>query len=112
MKEIITAVLLLLGSFFALVSAIGMLRLPDLYNRMHAASKAGTLGAGLIMAALAVHFQESSVTFEVIAIIVFIVATAPIAAHVIARAAYKTGEPLWKKSVIDEMKSPDPKTGI
>lgn len=106
MKDILTAALLLAGSFFALISAIGIVRLPDIFNRMHAASKSGTLGAGLIMTALAVHFQDSAMTFEVLAIIAFIITTAPIAAHVIARAAYRTGEPLWEKSVIDELKPP------
>ena len=110
MRDILTALLLLSGSFFALISAIGILRLPDLYNRMHAASKSGTLGAGLTMAALAVHFHESAMTVEVLAIIAFIIATAPIAAHVIARAAYRTGEPLWDQSVIDELKPPPEKS--
>ncbi|HXV18930.1 MAG TPA: monovalent cation/H(+) antiporter subunit G [Candidatus Omnitrophota bacterium] len=102
MRDILTGILLLSGSLFALVSAIGVLRLPDLYNRMHAASKAGTLGAGLTMIALTVHFLKSDVTAQVLAIAAFIIATAPVAAHVIARAAYRTGEPLWEKSVIDE----------
>lgn len=108
MKDILTAIFLLAGSFFALVSAIGVFRLPDLFTRMHASSKAGTLGAGLIMAALAIHFQETSLTVEVLLIIAFIVSTAPIAAHAIARAAYRTGEPLWNQSVIDDLKSAKP----
>lgn len=102
MKDVLTAILLLSGSLFALISAIGVLRLPDLYNRMHAASKAGALGAGLTMAAVATHFQDDALTFQALAVIAFILATAPIAAHVISRAAYKTGEPLWNKSVLDE----------
>ena len=105
MKDILTAVFLLAGSFFALVSAIGILRLPDLYTRMHASSKAGTLGAGLIMVALAIHFSEIHLTIDVILIIAFIISTAPIAAHAIARAAYRTGEPLWDESVIDDLKN-------
>ncbi len=109
MKDILTAIFLLTGSFFALVAAIGVFRLPDLFTRMHASSKAGTLGGGLIMAALAIHFTESRVTTEALLIVAFIVSTAPIAAHVIARAAYRTGEPLWDKSVIDELKPPPEK---
>lgn len=104
MRDILTALLLLAGSFFALVSAIGILRLPDLYTRMHASSKAGTLGVGLVMAAVAVHFGNSLITGKVALIVAFIVITAPIAAHVIARAAYKTGEVLWNESVIDDLK--------
>lgn len=105
MRDIVTALLVLSGSFFALISAIGVLRLPDLYTRMHASSKSGTLGVGFIMAAVAVHFCETTVTLEVFLIIGFIVITAPIAAHVIARAAYRKGEPLWAESVIDDLKS-------
>jgi multicomponent Na+:H+ antiporter subunit G len=106
MKDILTALLLLSGSFFALVSAVGVFRFPDLFTRMHASSKAGTLGGGLIMTALAIHFQDPRVTIETLLIISFIISTAPIAAHVIARAAYMTGEPLCKESVIDELKKP------
>ena len=100
--DIVTAVLLVSGALFAAIAALGLVRLPDVYLRMHAATKAGTLGAGLVMAAVAVHFAEWSVALRAVAAIAFLVITAPVAAHMIGRAAYRIGVPLWSGSVIDE----------
>ena len=100
----IANLLLLLGSLFVLVAALGVLRLPDLLMRMHAATKAGTLGAGLLLVAVAVSAPETSVMARAIATFVFLLLTAPIAAHLIARAAYHTGEAtLWDRTCVDEL---------
>ena len=106
MNSLITSFLLLSGGLFALAAAVGVLRLPDVLIRMHASTKAGTLGCGLILVALAVHSGETTVITRAIVAIVFLLLTAPIAAHMIGRAAYRTGAPLWKGTVIDELKSP------
>ena len=82
---------MLVGSGFALVAAIGLLRLPDLYTRTHAASKAGTLGSGLLLLALAVFSQELDVVTRAMAAIVFFLLTAPISSHLLARSAYIVG---------------------
>lgn len=103
--DLITALILVSGGLFALVAAVGVLRLPDVLIRMHASTKAGTLGCGLILVALAVHSGETTVITRAIVAIVFLLLTAPIAAHMIGRAAYRTGAPLWKGTVIDELKS-------
>jgi multicomponent Na+:H+ antiporter subunit G len=96
--------LLLTGALFVLVAAIGLLRLPDLLMRMHAATKAGTLGAGLLLIAVAVAVPETGVIARAVATICFLLLTAPIAAHVIAHAAYHTGEvALWERTCIDEL---------
>jgi len=87
-----------------LVAALGMLRLPDAIIRMHAATKAGTLGAGLILIAEAVFYQEIGITLRALAAIVFLLLTAPVAAHLIGRAAYYSGIKLWKKTWIDQLK--------
>jgi multicomponent Na+:H+ antiporter subunit G len=105
MTEIATSVLVLAGGLFSLAAALGVVRLPDVLVRMHASTKAGTLGCGLILVAVAVHFGETSVVGLCIATIVFLLLTAPIAAHMIGRAAYRTGVQLWEKSVIDELAS-------
>ncbi|MCW5732218.1 MAG: monovalent cation/H(+) antiporter subunit G [Alphaproteobacteria bacterium] len=102
MIDLLIAFLLLSGSAFALVAAIGIVRMPDLFIRMHAASKAGTLGAGLILLGVAVLANDASVSVRAVIAIVFIMLTAPIAAHLLGRAAYKTGVPLWQKSELDE----------
>ena len=96
--------LLLVGALFVLVAALGLVRLPDLLMRMHAATKAGTLGAGLLLIAIAVSSPEASVVARAVATIVFLLLTAPIAAHLIARAAYHTGEAaLWEHTCVDEL---------
>ena len=91
------------GAFFAFVAALGMLRMPDLYMRLSAATKASTLGVSFILLATAIFFNDLGVTGEVVAIIAFIILTAPVAAHMIGRAAYFNKVPLWKKSAHDEM---------
>lgn len=100
--DIVVAVLLLAGGFFALVAAVGVARLPDVFIRMHASTKAGTLGGGLILAAVAVDLWDGGVTARVVAIVAFLLITAPIAAHLIGRTAYRIGVPLWSGSVVDE----------
>ncbi|NVK33175.1 MAG: monovalent cation/H(+) antiporter subunit G [Rhodobacteraceae bacterium] len=89
--EYVAGVLLVVGSFFSLMASIGLLRLNDVYMRMHAASKAGTVGSGLMLLALAVHAGELGVTTRAIAGILFFLLTAPVSAHLLARAAFVVG---------------------
>ncbi len=92
------------GSIFILLAAVGLIRMPDFYLRVSVTTKAVTLGVGLVLISAAVYFNDISVTSRVTAIILFLFLTAPVAAHVITRAAYFTGTRLWKKSVIDDLK--------
>ena len=89
--EIITGIMLVVGASFALVASIGIIRLKDVYMRMHAASKAGTLGSGVMLLALAVHAGDLAVVTRAIAGVVFFLLTAPISAHLLAKAAYAAG---------------------
>ncbi|KTD71202.1 monovalent cation/H(+) antiporter subunit G [Legionella tucsonensis] len=102
--NILSIVCILIGSLFILIAAIGMLRMPDLLMRMHAATKAGTLGTGLILIGVVFHFQKWSVTIEAFLTILFIFITAPIASHLLARAAYFRGIKLAKITITDELK--------
>ncbi len=103
MSEWIISILMWIGGIFMFLAAVGIVRLPDLYTRMHAATKVGTLGvSGLILAA-AVYFNQLGVTTQSLLIIAFFYLTSPIAAHMISRAAYYTGVPLSKNSVADEL---------
>jgi multicomponent Na+:H+ antiporter subunit G len=95
---------MLIGSLFILIAAIGIFRMPDLLMRMHAATKAGTLGSGLILIGVIFHFNKWNVTIEGFLTIIFIFITAPIASHLLARAAYFRGVTLAKITVIDELK--------
>jgi len=103
MNEIASA-LLLIGSFFMLLAGLGLFRLPDIFMRMQAATKASTLGVACILLAVSIHFQELAITIRAILIIAFFFLTAPIGAHMLARAAYAVGVPLWKGSIIDEFR--------
>lgn len=104
MTELLVAAMLLSGGLLAAIAGLGLLRLPDVLIRMHASTKAGTLGVGLILAATALHYGEPGPSFRALATIVFLLITAPVAAHMIARAAYRTGVPLWDHTVIDELR--------
>ena len=99
MAEWIMAVLVVLGGFFCFVAGLGVLRLPDVLIRMHASTKAGTLGAGLILAAVAVHFGDAATITRATAAILFLLLTAPVAAHMIGRAAFRDGTPLWRTKI-------------
>ena len=89
--DLLTAVVLLIGAGFSLIAAIGIARLPDIYTRMHSASKAGTLGSGLLLLGLALYAGEVGVWTRAVAAFVFLLLTAPVAAHLLARAAYAAG---------------------
>jgi multicomponent Na+:H+ antiporter subunit G len=110
MKETISAVLMLFGALLMLLGALGVLRLPDLYMRVSASTKASTLGVGFTLLSLAIHFNELGITSRALATIGFLIITAPVAAHLISRAAYLVGVPLWKGTIVDELQNrTDPK---
>ena len=89
MAAFIVSVLAIAGGLFGFFAGLGVLRLPGVLNKMHASTKAGTLGSALTLAAAAVHFGDISVSVRVIASVLFLLLTAPIAAHMIGRAAAK-----------------------
>lgn len=93
-----------LGTLFVLLAGLGVVRMPDLYLRISVTTKAATLGVGLILLGAAIHFGETSVTTRILAIILFLLLTAPVSAHLIGKASYYVGRPLWRKSVTDELR--------
>ena len=102
LRDWCTALFLVSGSFFLFVASLGVLRLPDVLIRMHALTKAGALGAGLIFVASAVHFGDAgSVTISGLTIL-FLLLTAPVSGHAIGRATYRLGVPLSKATHLDE----------
>lgn len=103
--EIVAVVLLALGGVLIVLAAVGLLRMPDLYLRMSAATKAVTLGAAAVLLAAALHFNDAEVTAQVLATILFLVMTAPLGAHIIARAAYRQDRvALFKGTVRDDLR--------
>ncbi len=103
MIDYLAGALLIVGAFFTLVAAVGVVRLPDVYTRMHAASKTGTVGSGVMLLAIAFHSGQFDVVTRAIAGIVFFLLTAPLSAHLLARAAYCTGVPPWPGTRPDEL---------
>ena len=103
MATIFAVTLAALGTLFLLLAAIGILRMPDLYCRASATTKAATLGVGCVLVATALHFNDLQVMTRVLATIAFLLLTAPVAAHMIARAAYRQRIALWRGTVRDEL---------
>ena len=104
MIEIIGGTVLLAGSFFILVSAVGVVKMPDIFTKMSATTKASTMGVGLVLIGTAIFWQDIGIIARAAIIITFLFLTAPVAAHVIGRAAYFDKVPLWEKTKIDELK--------
>jgi multicomponent Na+:H+ antiporter subunit G len=102
MIEIVIGLLWIVGSAFALLAAIGVLRMPDVFTRMQASTKASTLGLGCLAIGAALQFGDVSSLIRLITIGAFLLLTTPVSAHVIARAAYRAGVPLWEGTVLDE----------
>jgi multicomponent Na+:H+ antiporter subunit G len=102
LQSFVAGILLLIGSLFAFTAALGLIRLPDLYTRMHAASKAGTLGSCVMLIALAVFADDLSVSTRALGGVAFFLLTAPVSAHLLAKAAHASGLQLWGGSVADD----------
>ena len=95
--EVVIVVLLVGGVFFTFVSAVGVVRLPDIYARAHAASQTDTLGAGLTLVAVALALGFETTTVKTVLLLLFVFITNPTAAHAIARAADEEGIEPWRE---------------
>ncbi|MCZ4089922.1 MULTISPECIES: monovalent cation/H(+) antiporter subunit G [Sinorhizobium] len=100
---LVVALIVVVGAAFSLLAALGIVRFPDLYTRMHAASKAGTIGSGLLLLAAGLHSLDGAIFVRALAGFVFFILTAPISAHLLAKAAHQAGYRLTKLSVIDQL---------
>ncbi|TVQ62140.1 MAG: monovalent cation/H(+) antiporter subunit G [Phycisphaerales bacterium] len=101
--DALAIVLLAIGSVFCFLAVVGILRMPDLYTRMQAATKAGTLGVACIILGVASHFGAAGVAVEALLIVAFLFLTTPIASHLIARAAYFVRVPIWENTWRDDL---------
>ncbi len=102
MNDMVTIVLLITGTAFALLASVAVVRMPDLYTRMHGATKSATLGVGCTILAAAVQVADMETTTVAILVIGFIFLTTPVAAHMIGRAAHRQKVPKWSGTVVDE----------
>ena len=102
--EFFVSALVLVGCLFCILAAIGVVRMPDLLVRMQSATKAGTLGVACTAAAAAIHFNSPATSAEAVILILLLFLTAPIASHLIGRAAYVSGIEIWSQTTRDDMK--------
>lgn len=104
MISLISILFIVIGTLFILVGAWGMIRMPDIFLRMSASTKSTILGSGFILIGVIIFFGDIGVTGRAVAIFAFILATAPVSAHMIGRAAYSDGVELWEGTVVDDLK--------
>jgi len=93
--------LLILGVVLMWIAAIGLLRMPDLYLRTSVSSKGATLGIAALLLAVALHFGELGTSSRALAVIIFVMVTAPVAAHMLGRAAYRSRVPFAQTTLQD-----------
>lgn len=105
MIDAVAAVFMLVGAAFSLLAALGTLRMPDVFTRMQASTKASTLGLGCLLVGVALQLADLASIVRTASIGAFVLLTSPVAAHVIARAAYIADVPLWEGTVADERRS-------
>ena len=104
MSELLQHGVLLAGCSLLLLAAVGIVRMPDLFTRMQTATKGATLGISCVLIAVALSMADLGLAIRALLTVIFFFLTAPVAAHMIARAAYFTNVPLWKGTIADELK--------
>jgi multicomponent Na+:H+ antiporter subunit G len=102
MTDVATGILWIVGSSFAFLAALGVLRMPDVFTRMQASTKASTLGLGCLLVGAALQLADLASIIRLLSIGAFTLVTTPVSAHLIARAAYRADIPLWDGTVLDE----------
>jgi multicomponent Na+:H+ antiporter subunit G len=106
LTEAVAAALIAIGAFFLAAGSIGLIRFPDVLCRMHATTKTTTLGACTILLAAVVQYGHSPIGLKAVLAVVFFLLTAPVGAHMIARAAYRGRVPLAAhRMVADDLKA-------
>lgn len=103
MKDVLAGLFLLIGASFMFLSALGLVRLPDLFMRLQATTKATTLGIGALAIAVAIHYASGGVSSRAVLVVAFVLITAPAGAHAIGRAAYRSGVPLGPCTLADQL---------
>ncbi len=100
-RHLAAVIVMSAGLFFDFVGCLGLVRLPDVYNRLQAGTKCVTLGTFLLLLGVIIRFGLDSMGVKAVLCLWFIAMTSPTAAHAIARAAHRAGFPLWSGSVVD-----------
>ncbi len=93
----LTIALAVTGALFFLAGTLGLLRLPDFYSRVHAATKCDTVGAGAILLALAIHVAPHPEALKILVLLLLVLLSSPTSGHALARAAHHTGLEPWRR---------------
>ena len=104
--DVVSAVLLLTGTALAVLAGLGLVRFPDVFSRMHAATKPATLGLLCVTLGAALRMDDGADAVKLLLVAAFQFLTAPVAAHMIGRAAYRSGTGALDDLVVDELKRP------
>lgn len=105
MGTILGGMLIAIGALFMLLAAVGLVRMPDLFTRMHATTKSTTLGVGCLMLGVAIHFGDLTIAARALAVVAFVFVTAPVTGHMVARAAYFSNTPRWAGTLSDALRN-------
>jgi multicomponent Na+:H+ antiporter subunit G len=102
MSDVIGYILIAVGVLFNIFGCIGLVRFPDVYNRLQAATKCVTLGTVLLLLGVAIASGVGPTAAKAVICAVFVLVTSPTAAHAIAKGAYASGVALWERTVVDK----------
>jgi multicomponent Na+:H+ antiporter subunit G len=104
MQDILVIIFLMVGTIFIFIASIGLIKMPDVYLRMSASTIAATFGVSSMLIGVAIHFGTTGMAFHVAGVIVFLILTVPVGAHMIGRASHINKLPMWHKTFRDDMK--------
>jgi multicomponent Na+:H+ antiporter subunit G len=102
MIEVLSLIFVVVGITFDLFGCIGLIRMPDVYNRLQAATKCVTMGTCGILFGVFIHFGFTAGGVKALLCIIFLLLTSPVSAHALAKAAHKAGIKMWERSVCDK----------
>ncbi len=107
MIDVVAGVLMSIGAVLALIAGIGLQRFPDVFARMHAATKPATLGLALVLTGAALRMPDGGAVAKLLLVIALQFATAPVGGHLVGRAAYRAGTELSDDTAVDELAQAD-----
>ncbi|TCL74583.1 monovalent cation/H(+) antiporter subunit G [Rhizobium sp. BK251] len=105
MSELIGSIVILVGAFFLFSAGLGLLRMPDVFTRIQAGTKASTLGNILVLAGLGIYHPDWSLKLLIVAY--FVLMTNPLSSHALSRAAHAIRTPMAGTTVVDALREED-----
>jgi len=109
--DVLAGGLMVTGAALAVVAGIGLHRFPDVFARMHAATKPATLGLALVLVGAALRAEDVGDTAKLLVVVALQFVTAPVGAHLVGRAAYRSGTELAPGTIVDELADREPRSG-